>query len=654
MPLALTRAEDFHKQNRAETHDFAPQNRGFGYQPALDGVRAIAVAMVLVFHAGYRWMSGGYVGVSVFFTLSGFLITSLALVEHDRSGRLDAGAFYARRVRRLLPASLVCLLGVMVAAWAGQFHGVTNLRRDLWGALAQVYNWVALAGRGSYAQQMARAAGQRAPLDHYWSLSIEEQFYWVWPLVLIVVLRWSAPRRVAAVAGLTAACTVAAVVIAVAAGPDAAYYATPARLPEILAGALLAVGVHAAPRWHVRVPSVLAGVVAAAALTAIVTVAVVWPADGGPATAGWMPAFAVASVVLIGALQVPSPVRGLLSVAPLVALGRISYGVYLFHWPIYTLVDERRVPVGRTALFVLRVALTLAAAIVSYHFLERPLRRGSRPGRAVLACAAGACLAVAALVPLVPDRPGTYAYLAESTRAAAAIPPAAPLIPLAPLAQRPLRVLVLGDSTAFAAGEGLIQWAAEHPDVAQVSSLAVVGCGLDPSGVLADDAYAAECARARQTTPRQVARLRPDVVIAMVTFRDMEDRTWSDVDGVLTPTDPRYRRHLLDGYRFDVQTWLSAGAGHVLWVVPPVPDLPAIGDLAPMLDPARIEAYDRVVRTLPLSFPGRVGIVDMAAWMLAQHDAPDRPDGLHFSLDGAVAVADRLLMPAAVAAASGA
>ena len=204
-----------------------------------------------------------------------------------------------------------------------------------------------------------------------------------------------------------------------------------------------------------------------------------------------MPAFAVASVVLIGALQVRSPVRGLLSVGPLVALGRISYGVYLFHWPIYTLVDERRVPVGRTALFVLRVALTLATAIVSYHLLERPLRRGSRPGRAVLACAAGACLAVAALVPLVPDRPGTYAYLAESTRAAAAIPPAAPLIPLAPLAQRPLRVLVLGDSTAYAAGEGLIQWAAEHPDVARVSSLAVVGCGLDPSGELADDAYAA-------------------------------------------------------------------------------------------------------------------------------------------------------------------
>ena len=96
--------------------------RGFCYQPALDGVRALAVAIVLVFHQG--WLDGGYVGVSVFFTLSGYLITSLALVEHDRTGRLDVGAFYGRRIRRLLPASLACLAGVVVLAWSGLFDAV--------------------------------------------------------------------------------------------------------------------------------------------------------------------------------------------------------------------------------------------------------------------------------------------------------------------------------------------------------------------------------------------------------------------------------------------------------------------------------------------------------------------------------------------------
>ncbi len=187
----------------------------FAYQPALDGVRAVAVLLVLVYHAGFGWMSGGYVGVSVFFTLSGFLITTLALVEHDRAGRIDVGAFYSRRVRRLLPASLLCLAGVIIAARLHQFDGITELRRDLWAALAQVYNWVLLANSNGYAEEMAKAAGQRAPLDHYWSLAIEEQFYWVWPLVLIVLLRAGRRRRLALFGAVWGVFVAATMVLAV-------------------------------------------------------------------------------------------------------------------------------------------------------------------------------------------------------------------------------------------------------------------------------------------------------------------------------------------------------------------------------------------------------------------------------------------------------
>ena len=133
---------------------------------------------------------GGYLGVSVFFTLSGYLITSLALGEHERTGRLDVGAFYGRRLRRLLPASLACLAGIVVLAAVGLFDGVDDLRRDLWGALAQVYNWVALAERADATPSSSPpATGRLSPVDHYWSLAIEEQFYWVWPVVLVVVLR---------------------------------------------------------------------------------------------------------------------------------------------------------------------------------------------------------------------------------------------------------------------------------------------------------------------------------------------------------------------------------------------------------------------------------------------------------------------------------
>jgi peptidoglycan/LPS O-acetylase OafA/YrhL len=259
----------------------------FAYQPALDGVRAVAVVLVVLYHAGFGWMSGGYVGVSVLFTLSGFLITSLALAEHGASGGIDIGGFYGRRLRRIVPASLVCLAGVMTAAWLHRFEGITELRRDLWAALAQVYNWVLLAHGDSYASEIAKAAGQRAPLDHYWSLAIEEQFYWAWPLVLLVVLRRGRRSRLLLVGGLWAAFVVAAVAIAASTGPAATYLATPARLPEILLGAVLAVAL----RSGFPVPA--GGWWAGAALGAVVVCAETWPARGGPAEAGRPPSIGV-------------------------------------------------------------------------------------------------------------------------------------------------------------------------------------------------------------------------------------------------------------------------------------------------------------------------------------------------------------------------
>src|SRR5262245_13617900 len=242
-------------------------------------------------------MSGGYVGVSVFFTLSGFLITSLALAEHGRTGRLDVGAFYGRRLRRILPASLVCLAGVMLAAWLHQFDGITELRRDLWAALAQLYNWRQLAHGDSYASEIAKAAGQRAPLDHYWSLAIEEQFYWVWPLALLVLLRAGRRSRLVLAGGVWVAFAVTAVAIAKWGGGAATYLATPARLPEILLGAFLAFAMHSRP----SVP--IGGWWAGGALGAVLVCAVTWPASGGPAEAGWLPLFAVASALLIAGLQ---------------------------------------------------------------------------------------------------------------------------------------------------------------------------------------------------------------------------------------------------------------------------------------------------------------------------------------------------------------
>ena len=607
----------------------------FAYQPALDGVRAIAVLLVLVYHAGFGWMSGGYVGVSVFFTLSGFLITTLALIEHDRTGRIDVGAFYARRLRRLLPASLLCLAGGITAARLHRFDGIAELRRDLWAALAQVYNWVLLANSDGYAEEMAKAARQRSPLDHYWSLAIEEQFYWLWPLALIVLLAAPRRRRLALFGAVWAAFVAVSITIAVVAGGSATYLATPARLPEILIGAVLAVAVHEGRRLAGG------GWLALSGLVVVVGCAVWWQAAGGPAEDGCLPLFAIASVALIAGLQRASPLRTALSIAPLVWLGRVSYGVYLFHWPVYTLVDERRLDLDRTVLFAARLAITLVVAATSYYVIEVPVRARRVHWQQVGIVAAGACLVLAGVVVVVPDRDGTYTSVASATRQAAAIVPPGED---PGLEGRPLRVLVVGDSTAVATGEGLIEWAAAHPDEMQVTSRAAIGCGLNPVAIPPDD-YRELCTEVLAGHVPAARSLRPDVVVAMVTFRDMEDRQWSAAEGVLTPSDERFQRHLLDGYEWFVATMHAAGAGTVLFVIPPTPALPATGAIAPMLDPHRIDAYRHVLRQLPNRLTDGIAIADLATWLEAQRDPPDRADGLHWTLDGAVEVATEFLVP---------
>ncbi len=163
-----------------------------GYRPALDGVRAVSIALVLVFHLGAPWLAGGYLGVSVFFTLSGFLITSLLLHEREHTNRIDVKAFYVRRLRRLLPASLLCLFGIALLAWIEVIEPRADLRGSVLASLFQVANWEHLLGHRSYADLFVSPS----PVDHFWSLAIEEQFYWLWPLA-IAGLTALAARRLA-------------------------------------------------------------------------------------------------------------------------------------------------------------------------------------------------------------------------------------------------------------------------------------------------------------------------------------------------------------------------------------------------------------------------------------------------------------------------
>ncbi len=635
------------------------------HQPALDGLRGLAVAMVLLFHGGVSWMTGGYVGVSVFFTLSGFLITGLLLTEHQGTGRVSLGRFFSRRARRLMPASLLCLTGIAVAAAVGAFDGLPHVRRDILASLLQVANWNALSNGTSYADLIARSSGQLGPVDHFWSLSIEEQFYWIWPLVCLGLLR--VRRRVPptlSLVGLAVVFVAAAPVVAHVWGPNAAYWATPARMGEILVGAALAALVSGRElRGRVLPWLGLAG------LVAIVFAGVTWPADGGPAYHGWLGVFALASAALIVGLQAQSPLQRAFSAQPLVHLGRISYGVYLFHWPVIAIVTERRIGVGGWGLFAIWVVITLVIAELSFHLLEQPIRNRTSPVRVVATGMASAMAMVALLVVIVvpvpdsvfsgsTDVPATFATTVPPTSGSSPAPTStesrvptssiAASSTTAPAPSEPIQVLLLGDSTAMALGEGMQDWAAARPAEVQLASLAAPGCGLVRGSVMFGDGggvFRARCDQVLdQDLPQLLATTVPDLVVVMVTVPDNVERLWSDTEGPLRPTDPRYASRMLADYRTISDELVAAGVEHIAWLAPPLPAANWLGSTTGELDPSGLAVYDDTLLAVAADHPDVSTVVRVDDWFAA-HDTDNtiREDGLHMSPTGALRVMDEFL-----------
>lgn len=679
------------------------------YQPALDGVRAFAVVAVLLFHAGVPGFDGGYLGVSVFFTLSGFLITSLILSEHAATGTIDLAGFYARRLRRLLPASVICLLGVAVlAAFTDLFDGVTNLRAHLLGSVLQVANWVFLAGDGSYQDLLARSSGSSSPLEHFWSLAIEEQFYWVWPpLMLLVLTRVPGHRgRLAVVGGIALLTSLSAPVIARVWGADAAYWATPARISEIIIGALLAV-VLATHR-----PSERVAPLAPAALVVLVACIVAFPSSSGPAYSGALPLVALVSASLVLGLHAPGGVRRLLEIDGIVWVGKVSYGLYLFHWPIFVLVHPDRFGWPGPLLFAARLVLTFAVTIVSYELIEQPIRVGRRLGpRLTFTTAAMSTVAVVvAALALVPTGAGEYWNPdAETVEAAAIEVNDEPLIGLAaatpattgpapvasspastasastapastepsntvagasssattepspapasapttepeplPSLSRPVRIIVTGDSTANAFGTGLVNWAADHPELAQVEVVAAPGCGFLVGGErrTGDTIAPIEGCDGWVDTfvYPEVERLEPDVVVAMVTSWDLVDRRWGG-EVLLTPFDAEFADRLDADYRTLSSRLIDSGAGTVAFVRHPIPDpfwLPAADAQE---DPGRHEViydlYERIATD-----DDRVAVVELDRWLIdlgLDQSEELRPDGIHPTPEAATELSEQYL-----------
>jgi peptidoglycan/LPS O-acetylase OafA/YrhL len=361
----------------------AADRSSMGHRRDIQGLRAVAVLLVIADHAGAAWLPGGFVGVDVFFVISGFLITRLLVREADTTGRVRIGEFYARRARRILPAATLVVLATMVyAASELSLSRVQQLRADAtWSVFFAANVRFARLGTDYFAQGL-----EPSPFQHFWSLAVEEQFYLVWPILLglfplVVVGRgWSPDARTRGLTGILVAAIAVSLawsLLQTAASPGTAYYASPARAWELAIGALLAVQEGMVAALHRRIRWCLGG----AGLLAVLIAAVGYGA--GSAFPGWralLPVLGAAAIIAAGTEGGAGPSR-VLTVPPLPWLGDLSYSLYLWHWPIVVFGVGQFARTTRFGVAAPLLAATLLAGFLTYHLVENPIRRSPLWGR---------------------------------------------------------------------------------------------------------------------------------------------------------------------------------------------------------------------------------------------------------------------------------
>ena len=364
------------------------------FRPDIEGLRAVAILAVLAFHAGVPFLPGGFVGVDVFFVISGFLITGLLLRERQTHGRINLPTFYARRARRLLPAALVVIV-VTIAASAFLLSALQFREVAIDGAAAALY--VSNYRFAVSATDYFAADAAPSPLLHFWSLGVEEQFYLFWPVLMIVGLRLVGSRRIWMVIGATAIVSFAASLVVTSVEPAWAFYSLATRAWQIALGSLIA-AVFALR--SVRIPGALAAWLGPAGLALIAVALVV--VDSSKIYPGWwavLPAFGAAMLIVAGEHRAAVTSRALASPVPR-WFGRISYSLYLWHWPLLVIIPAA---LGRNDLpFRLGLAVVaIGVAALSTRYVENPFRFGRsvarRPGSRTLASAGVLSIAIAGI-----------------------------------------------------------------------------------------------------------------------------------------------------------------------------------------------------------------------------------------------------------------
>jgi peptidoglycan/LPS O-acetylase OafA/YrhL len=621
--------------------------RPAGYRPGLDGVRALAVLAVILYHLGTtggpRSAAGGFLGVDVFFVLSGYLITSLLVAQRRRDGRIALGHFYGRRARRLLPALYTLLAAVVIAgAWLpAQAH---RLRGDVLAALGYVTNWWLIFRGTSYFGDV----GAPPLLNHLWSLAVEEQFYLLWPVVLIVAL-WVARGRTwlaacLAVLGVAGSTALMAVLYSPWTDASRAYFGTDTHAAPLLVGAALAL---------VPIPRdffAIGGVVGLVLLGGFVA----WVPDSSPLLyRGGYLVVALASAMLVGAAARPSlPLAKVLGIAPLRFIGLRSYAIYLWHWPVLVVFGPGRI--AEPMLTVARVGVILLLAHLSYHLVELPVRRGAlgrlwrRPvGRRLLAPAALLLVAVLGMqlvrlsqtpAPTVAVDAGPQTTLAPlASPASDPTPAASSAPPLPPPFSPPVRVAVFGDSQGMTL---LLNKPADVGRYLTVSDQTIEGCGVltdritSRSGERRD--LSAGCASWLSTWTARANRVRPQLALVMIGAWDVFDR--AGPAPALPFGSPEWDQHLSAALASGVAALRGSGAQVVLSLLPcyrPVPEKGS-GYWPERGDDTRTRHVNDLLRALAASDPQHIFTVEPPAQFCGQLGANRsyRWDGVHYYKPG--------------------
>ena len=614
--------------------------------PALDGIRAVAVIAVLLFHAGVSWMPGGSFGVDVFFVLSGFLITALLVGERDRSGTIKLGGFYLRRARRLVPALVMVLLFVCVTWGLLLAVKTPTLRGDALATMAYVANWhFAFSGQGYFASFAAPS-----PLLHTWSLAVEEQFYLIWPLAVTFLL--ARGRSVVRWAAVLVALSFLSTLIQSLAGvwTDRLYYGTDTRAMPLLLGAVLGA-------WFIRRPATAAldrrnsAGLQVVGLAAAVAVGYFFGVVRGDSTAlyrgGFLGLAACVVIVIASVALVPSGVLArVLSVQPMRYLGQISYGIYLWHWPLFLLLTHQRTGLSVNGLLAVRLAITLVVSVLSYHLVELPIREGRvrLPKPRVTAPIALAAL-IGVLVAATPPPASVAPVAAPTTLPSAGATPG-------PTKVGTTKVLFVGDSVALALADAMSR--SQQPYSIQIFNHGFLGCGIalgSPRRFRGTDSNDPSfCPHWPQLRAEEVAQIRPAVVAVLVGEWELMDRyrdgRWQHI------TEPDYDAYLAKQLDLLINVTSAKGARVALLTTPcSAPAESPSGAPWPENAPQRLARFNELLHEAAARYPTKATVVDLKAMVcpggkfVSTLDGVTlrTPDGIHFPMAPIPPLASQLL-----------